>query len=188
MGGSKCPERKCYTTDREDQQKWSIESYKKKRALLLCNQTNFNKGEQMSQNRGSKCPKMGGSKCPESKCYTTILRRRLEKVFWQVECNSCQCTGNTLNACTRTLTYLTYLIYLTYLKWKLCNFGFAVSTNAGPQQCQDRKGKRREAGEEWKEDCNSCWCVKNGVRGCTYKRCPGQLSSGGVHHSGKNSI
>ena len=122
--------------------------------------------------------KASTSQCLNDNSSIPLRRRKLEKVCWQFECNSCRCTGNTLYTCSQTLKYLT---------WKLCNFGLAVSTNAGPQQCQDRNGEIREAGEEWREDCNSCWCVKNGLRGCTYKRCPVQLSSDGVH-SGKNNI
>jgi len=124
------------------------------------------------------------SQCLENDSSIPMERRRLEEVFWQVECKSCRCTGNTLFACSQTLKYL---------KWKLfspssaCNSGFAVSTNAGPQQCQDKKGKKREAGEEWKEDCNTCWCIKNGVRGCTYNRCPVQLPTDGLHN-GQNIV
>ena len=76
---------------------------------------------------------------------------------WQVECNTCRCTGNGLAACTL----------------KLCNFGFAVSPNAGPQ-CKDENGVSREVGEEWKEGCNSCRCGEDGVAGCTKKLCPSE--------------
>ena len=127
--------------------------------------------------------KANTSQCLDNDSSIPMVRKRLEENFWQFECKSCRCIGNTLFACTRTLKMLKYIQY-GIVK---CNFGLAVSTNAGPQQCEDRNGESREAGEEWQEDCNTCWCVKNGARGCTYKRCPVQLSSDGVH-SGKNII
>jgi len=71
---------------------------------------------------------------------------------WQVECNTCRCTGNSIAACTL----------------KLCSF----DSSPAKAQCTDRTGGSREVGEEWEEGCNSCKCGENGVPGCTKKICP----------------
>ena len=91
-----------------------------------------------------------------SQCFDNEGGVRAVGEVWQVECNTCRCTGNGLAACTL----------------KLCNFGFVASTNTGESQCTDRNGVSREAGEEWKEGCNSCKCGEDGVPGCTKKLCP----------------
>ena len=52
------------------------------------------------------------SQCLENDSSIPMERRRLEEVFWQVECKSCRCTGNTLFACSKTLHYWKWKLFL----------------------------------------------------------------------------
>lgn len=45
-----------------------------------------------------------------------------------------------------------------------------VDTTPAPVTCEDRNGRRRVEGENWKEDCNRCGCF-GGVAACTFRAC-----------------
>jgi hypothetical protein len=81
---------------------------------------------------------------------------------WQVDCNLCSCVRIYLPpSCTE--------IACASEDKGVSRVNFPTSSSMS--SCTDQLGKQRKDGETWKEDCNTCRCLKGG-KICTRVLCP----------------
>lgn len=82
---------------------------------------------------------------------------REEGESWTEDCNNCMCTKSG-KSCTK----------------RLCNFSLPFLSSSPRAEevsgCLDSEGTRRQEGESWDEDCNSCMCT-NSRSSCTKRLC-----------------
>merc|ERR1712212_563300 len=82
---------------------------------------------------------------------------REEGESWTEDCNNCMCTKSG-KSCTK----------------RLCNFSLPFLSSSPRAEevsgCLDSEGTRRQEGESWDEDCNSCMCTNSGSS-CTKRLC-----------------
>merc|ERR1712172_363304 len=91
---------------------------------------------------------------------------REEGDSWTEDCNNCMCTKSG-KSCTK----------------RLCNFSLPFLPSSARAEdvsgCLDNEGTRREEGESWAEDCNSCMCT-NSRSSCTKRLCAATFLASGI--------
>merc|ERR550517_2086164 len=100
---------------------------------------------------------LASSTAGEVLCVDMDGSRKEEGESWTEDCNNCMCTKSG-KSCTK----------------RLCNFSvpfLSSSTRAEEVSgCLDGQGTRREEGDNWTENCNSCMCT-NSRSSCTKRLC-----------------
>jgi len=106
---------------------------------------------------------------------------------WQEDCNRCKCTDNLLPGCTKRFCGAfpqpppPTTSQPTSSAPRVGGGGGGVmfpgdsraepSTTVSTLSCTDQSGQRREVGESWAEDCNTCRCGNKGIALCTHRFC-----------------
>ncbi|CRK97515.1 CLUMA_CG010904, isoform A [Clunio marinus] len=85
---------------------------------------------------------------------------------WKNSCNFCRCSPNGLALCTRR-----------YCPPEPSSIDSSASQNKFRRQTQNTiesvSGGQCIPGAKWMDQCNRCWCSKNGYAACTRMFCPG---------------
>ena len=123
---------------------------------------------------------------PESCGVDRAGRPRGQGDSWSPDgCNNCRCLAGGGAGCTRQLCPTQGAACSEGNTWQersgaqltscRCTQGRVLCGSPGGRSgvvhCTDSTGTRREVGEGWQEDCNSCRCSASGVAGCTKKQC-----------------
>merc|ERR1719495_1980046 len=116
------------------------------------------------------------------------------------DCNRCRCTENLLPGCTKRFCNIpenTLPVKGEPVETRKSsneggdnvNFPGVGDSNRGQPitQCTDSKGIKRNPGDSWKEDCNTCGCSNDGHVMCTLILCPSSSSLSSSSSSSSSS-
>jgi len=99
---------------------------------------------------------------------------------WKEDCNRCRCTERLIPGCTKRFcgafpSSTAKPSPSSTLATRLGAVMFPGDSRGDPEPvtvtCTDSSGARREVGESWKEECNSCSCGDRGLAVCTQRFC-----------------
>merc|ERR1711953_443833 len=104
---------------------------------------------------------------------------------WQEDCNRCKCTDNLLPGCTKRFCGVfpsppspSPTLKPTSSAPRVGGGGIMFPGDSRAEQttlttlsCTDSSGERREVGESWAEECNTCRCGNKGIALCTHRFC-----------------
>jgi len=104
------------------------------------------------------CPPPVPAQCTDSKGL-----KRNPGDSWKEDCNTCGCSNDGHVMCT--------LILCPSSSSSSLSSSSSSSSSSSLSHCTDSQGNKKELGEAWKEDCNTCRCGSNGRSACTQRFC-----------------
>jgi len=144
----------------------------------------------------SQPPKSTGSSSSSQQRKTASLREnkcgsdergvaRVAGDTWQEDCNRCKCTEELLPGCTKRFCGVfppppspSPTLKPTSSAPRVGGGGIMFPGDSRAEQttlttlsCTDSSGERREVGESWAEECNTCRCGNKGIALCTHRFC-----------------
>jgi len=148
----------------------------------------------------SQPPKSTGSSSSSQQRKTASLREnkcgsdergvaRVAGDTWQEDCNRCKCTEELLPGCTKRFCGVfppppspsptsSPTSKPTSSAPRVGGGGIMFPGDSRAEQttlttlsCTDSSGERREVGESWAEECNTCRCGNKGIALCTHRFC-----------------